>query len=784
MARKEYEVRVRPYRIACLLPFSAKREELLLALDFYSHLWGGRYCSLVPVREEGGNTENELSIRWLSKTRPDIVCGIGVDHQKWQKICYDSFQPYVYLDLDKRKMSEILGSPLIGLMTGTSIFLNTLRKNPITDSSNVILVRTPKECNLAALISATFGSYDKELLDWLGKGFRVEIREIPNKLSVADYIRICIDSSGKFSALDLASYGLRRHIISGGFLPKTIVVNENNIADLALFWNLRMQTGPASSGNILLFPASGIEDPASKEALLEWTIAEPKHANYCDILSTTADFGFLRNLRDWLLPRIANAGIHAIDLYSGYMHPPGVIPYDLTKSISVEVEQRVHNFAFPAPNIDEGLIGNRQWIIDLLKDNSTLRAPMEVCPIPSPVTNEVLNAPFPPSIAVPGLNHVRIGQDSLSFRSGEKLGRVRYFMPTDAEFVEEILRHCGMEIEHDEKRICYEAALKSFDNVEDAGRVFSGISLQMLNAMGDNVLTLDELKGTAKLGKLVALEHPFLNRLEPWLSECPIRHRIAKKRFSAYLGNEYPSEEHALEMLQYLLKLGVVAQCFRLPKCHHCGHEYTMDQLNLQQPILCPGCTLEIPFTPKFELAYRIAPLFRMAQKEGFGPVILTGRFLKRLSDRGFIWIPGIKVIYNGKREDIDVISFCDGEIVMAECKSMLGVPAESEDWKKICEQFSRLLFLAKACEAKMALFASMAESYPSDLVQLCKDNTTPNMSVHILNREDLESGYRWQFGPDGKSRIPIRLHDLLPIEVYPEPKVERMQGVHRAFMF
>jgi len=476
MSKQEWQMRVRPHRIACLLPWSATEEETLTSIEFLSHLWGGRHCPLIPIKPE---SENELAKFWLSQSRPDIVCGIGIDHKSWAQICQECCQPYAYAQLDRRVISELYSQTPIGLITANYVFETIFRDNPGTETSNIGLIHITAPCKLAALIGVTFGIYDKEEIEWMKKALRAEVVVIPDDITVADYIGMCKTLSNKWSALDLASSGLNRHIRKGGIgILKTIIVGENNAAQFSLFWNLRMQMGAGSSREILLFPISEIEKQDSKEALVEWIAAGPGRCNYCEIISISTEVGYLRSMADWLKPRVKGFGIDFIDIYYGNVQIPLVVGYDAEISASVELDERVVTFAPPMPRFYELLPANRRWIVDLLKDKRTLRVPLEIYPVPSVSAKEVLNAPFPPLLKL-GLDQVRIGTDSLSFACAKEDGNLRYFMPTEAEFLQEAFRSFGMDIVRDEKQVCYQAVLQVFKDLEEAGRAFSGLSLSI-----------------------------------------------------------------------------------------------------------------------------------------------------------------------------------------------------------------------------------------------------------------------------------------------------------------
>jgi len=76
MGQRILNVRVRPSRVAVLISKAATQDDLLLGLKFLSHLWGGRFCQLLPVEPNG---EDSLAAFRLSQSRPDFVYGMGID---------------------------------------------------------------------------------------------------------------------------------------------------------------------------------------------------------------------------------------------------------------------------------------------------------------------------------------------------------------------------------------------------------------------------------------------------------------------------------------------------------------------------------------------------------------------------------------------------------------------------------------------------------------------------------------------------------------------------------
>src|SRR2546421_4584272 len=90
MAQRILNVRVRPFRVAVLLAKTASQDDVLLCLKFLSSLWGGRDCRLLAA-EPGG--EDPLTCFRLSRSRPDLVYGVGIDHVAWNERVREACQP-------------------------------------------------------------------------------------------------------------------------------------------------------------------------------------------------------------------------------------------------------------------------------------------------------------------------------------------------------------------------------------------------------------------------------------------------------------------------------------------------------------------------------------------------------------------------------------------------------------------------------------------------------------------------------------------------------------------
>ena len=175
--------------------------------------------------------------------------------------------------------------------------------------------------------------------------------------------------------------------------------------------------------------------------------------------------------------------------------------------------------------------------------------------------------------------------------------------------------------------------------------------------------------------------------------------------------------------------------------CQTTHHEV---DLNITRPYKCPGCGSNIPIPDSLLVEYQLQPILEAALKQGLMPVALTGHFLRRLTNRGYLWLPGLKYTYEGVDGDIDIVASCDGQLVMAECKSRDQSDPDTIEWPKIVDQVKALVKVGRACKASFVVFASMIDLYPQYVLDQVATINDPELPVHLLNREDLKYGHRW----------------------------------------
>src|SRR5262245_12885298 len=93
MSQRLLNVRVRPGRITVLIRRDAQDSDLLLAFEFFSKLWGGRFGQLLVVDPQACDDRTRFR---LSNSRPEFVYGIGLDDNYWASAVRQACQPRRY----------------------------------------------------------------------------------------------------------------------------------------------------------------------------------------------------------------------------------------------------------------------------------------------------------------------------------------------------------------------------------------------------------------------------------------------------------------------------------------------------------------------------------------------------------------------------------------------------------------------------------------------------------------------------------------------------------------
>ena len=203
-----------------------------------------------------------------------------------------------------------------------------------------------------------------------------------------------------------------------------------------------------------------------------------------------------------------------------------------------------------------------------------------------------------------------------------------------------------------------------------------------------------------------------------------------------------------MALLEHWVSHRILRREWQIGPCASCQGTFPETQLTITRPYRCPGCGSVIAVPRKARVAYSPHPMLKIALDQGLRPVALTGRFLRNLSHRGFLWLPGLKYVHSGLSGDLDIVASCDGHIVFAECKNLEDTPPDRVAWPDLITQFQATAEIAKQCDASIVVFSSLLSEYPPRFVEEAEQLGCDNLSVLLLNKDDLEAGLRQRHNP------------------------------------
>jgi hypothetical protein len=773
MAERLIRVRVRPARVVVLIDRVSGAEDLQLVIEFYSRIWGGRYSQILPVN---ATAPDALTILRLELLRPEYVYGVGIDVDSWSKTVRSACQPRGFGQL----RAEFVKNPRQFhvenhiLADRPLLACAHLQNRRIGEPRLLKLVSCDPSSTWSLYCAAAYGIHYSNLLQ---EFFHEDIFFGEN--NAADFLRLStrFAENAHYCWLDVISNGLHIDSSGPGIRPPTIVLVKDQILDLSLFWNIR--AGSASVPNwIIPIPVDEAERPDVLEQIRNWIKSfQPYGAkpNYCVFTSQTVSAAECESLRDKLQTELTTTTITFVDFEPPGNRIPVVVPYEYEANWPVGIARRKLTIQPPAPKTVGELGDSEGWFVDLLRDVKTSRALKELQLPANDAVFDLLNGPCPPTLELGLIKRTGDGTDSINIRATGKSEVINIFLPTPAEILEETLLEYGIKSFPDEKRSSYLPTIKRFGGLYLSAASMTGQRASVLLALAKDIKTINELKGECKLGKSLLRGNSYLEGLEPVLDRLPPRaRRIAAKRFRRYSMETDPNDLSVQSLLEHWTSKGVLIRHWRIGPCSRCRQKYFVPSLEINAPIRCLHCGAEITLPAGLPIGYMLHPAVRHSIAEGIIPVVLTGRFLRNLTHRGFFWLPGVKYESEGGTGDIDILACCDGNIVFGECKSRSETAATDDiDWQSVFRQFLTTAETAIRCNADLVVLAMQVDEFPTHIVDLVSKNIEPRIPCLLLNRDELESGRRFI---DDPKRL-LRLSDLRRIRFNEPPAVRSNPG-------
>ncbi len=770
MGQHLLKLRIRPARVLVLINRDASESDLLLAIEFFSKIWGGRYGQILTVDP---NASDPLTEYRLGNSRPEFIYGIGLDDEYWNAATRRACQPRGYGKLCLEFVRNLKQHHFEDyyLADHALIHLWQTRDQRKTHKQALRLVTPEIGSKLSTYCAAMFGIHNDKLrgdmfdIECLFEGTAVDLIEL-----AAVFVK-----SWQQSWLDVTCHKLIPqfigHFAIWGHSVPTVVLVANLVQDMSLFWNLRSASDTRHpTWFIPILFDGGVTDPRIFEMLKDWLLAFNQydtHSNYCHITSQTVGEADCRLFAEQLRLALVGTPIENVDFEAPRNWIPVVVPYEYETIWPVELDGQKLTIIPPEPKAFEGQGRPRSWIIDLLKDMKTGRDLMELRVPPNLVVFDLLNGMCPPRIEHSRIPRTGDGCESINLRCSGSNEVIDVYLPHSKEILEEILREHGIEPIRDEKRSSYDPVIKRFGELSLAATDFSGQSGIILNSLVNETMTLDQIKSRCKLGGKDVDGKTHLQRIEPYIQNQSERmKRISRQRYRDHLKTSLPENLKLRTLLEHWIDRGILNRQWKITCCE-CSQQYFVPSLNIQKRVICLHCGHRISLPSQVPIGYTLDRAVAHAIKEGIVPVVQTGRFLQGLSYHGFFWLPGVKFNIGTELGDLDILACCDGHLIFCECKNLEETPSDSKVWDEVATQFIETARIAKKCKASLSILASRAIDYPQSVQDRLKDELKESIPYLLLNREDLEKGYR----PCKDNNF--TLDDLLPSPFPETPRVK-----------
>jgi hypothetical protein len=629
---------------------------------------------------------------------------------------------------------------------------------------------------LAPHLAVAFGAPGLLGLDRL-TALDVRQRRIDSQCTAPGFIQLALEVADQGRTwLDMAC-GQLDVSIHDWFHHGPLVIVAGSAADLALGWSLRITTDHDTPPWRITIPAECLAEPDTISVLREWgRAARPYQFTNSDfgIASLTVGEPELAKFAERVGPAVETMPVRVLSGRELLERLPVTIPTERSRVYSLVVSDQTLSWQLPHPeSFDEDRHG--AWMIDFLQDRRTGRAPFELAlPARRPVL-EILNTGGPtPHTTFGWMDRYGLSHDGLTAHTSANSQVVHQWLPTPDELLPALLEDGGIEPRTDELRGLYRSAIQLFGDVTAAASACVGPARSVLRHLEEGPKTLDRLMCQTRLGQreLAELARPDFDWYFRTRNPSALQQRIWTERFQAAANARYPAQATLPGLLERWGTIGVVHRTWELPQCTVCRQTRWTDALDVRQPVPCPVCGTSLHLPKRLELGYGLNPLVRQALGRGFAPVILTARFLDRMTRRGFIWLPSQKICRRGAEGEIDVLACGDGRLVLCECKELADAGPTSPSWPGVWSQFEALAGVAAACRANLLVLATLAERLPDGWTERAAALAAGQFRVLLLTRSDLEAGtrrIRHTFpeepeDPDGHT-VPLSFDDLFPDE-------------------
>jgi hypothetical protein len=628
----------------------------------------------------------------------------------------------------------------------------------------VLIVETQQTGALAACYRAVFGVHPADII-----ARYYDRRVVPITETASEFVGIHADlvRERSLSWLDVSAYGVQEDDCLWQATPPTLVVVRSAVDDLSHYWNLRNRQNARASSWVIPVPECAFHEPGFALSLASWLEAYKQRgdsSNSLRLTSMSVGTEDLKQFGERLADSLSACGVEYIDMMPTSNVVQSVIPFEHHAQLGVVSDGPQVTFTPPAPKVFQPT-QSESWFVDLCTDALDGRSPREACLPPLAVISDILNAPCPPHSYRSVVPRAGWGRDAISVRCSSSRELIRMQVPTSDEVLEGVMFSLGCEIRPDEKRSSYLPVIDRFGGIHVASECFSGEGWPILAALIGRAdatvaeeavqkdphdaerprkwLSISDIKRIGRLGGGTLGDGHYSDRRSNHLRDAPeIVRRIARKRYFEYSRTKVPEDMSLTSFLNHWHRRGVVDKCFSAGRCRQCNWNLYRETIDFRVALTCDRCGNNVDVPICVPTVFSLNPVVRLAILEGVRTVTLTGRVLKNLSDKGFMWLPGVKYVAPDRKGDVDILACCDGHVVFSECKSLSRAPLDGRAWTESVSQVLALAGLARRIAGSAVVFAADVEEFPETVVAELTGAIEKHIPLLLLDRQSLAGGW------------------------------------------
>lgn len=720
-------VSTRPLKLAFLINEATPRDQLLKYIAYNTTAWGGFYNLLIP--SDGKSLRSDWW-RMLLGQSPDKVIVCGEASEDLLREVYERVQPYcLWKWTDEAVAGEKVGRDPFGNVPLVYQLLHIYESSRPISKSNFRLTQVPADSPYRECAAAQFGVVTEPYEGIYRKALQAKIVDCGTN-DLPSYLTRLTELEERITPIKAARYGLSPVVEMSGTAFTIVLAGENPVADLCLFWNLRMRPSLGRTWTVVL-PASALTRERDARALAEWCNGAVLGTNYIVLASATLGRRRLMGLKKRLSPHL-KSGIEHVDVWFGGFGVSPIRVFDTESSEELMFEEGEFRLKAPTPSFVEQ-IRDGEWVVDVRLGEGKRHAPSSFLP---PAFNglSALLSGNPPDWAI------RVG--GLSARMAG--GRVSY-----------LIRH-GREVLTGKIPSDEEVFTSLFDN--NRYRVTQTDKCRYARGVAGLVGGLEELK----IWRRAEVRDLFYAMRDGRSSYTP-------KEMMQWLRPKRGEAEQSYSMVTDLALKKVFLRGYKL-QCPACDLTRWYPAAEFAEAMPCAGCLTLLQPHVEAPFRYRLNDLVARGLDQGTMSLMLTVLFLRSLAETSFMYVPGVEVLQTRKM-DVDIVASCDGHLILAECKDLRG-GASTQTIKDVVEQFTSLIKVAHDVGAEIVILSVLQPDAPKDLhtrVSALGKKWKSSIAVHLVTGRELEQGGRMK--PMGKFLSPedpsketkSNLRDFLP---------------------